>query len=446
MTCKSLLVTALILCLVFVAATPFPGVQAEPGESSAAPMMMNSELTPAQAYAAEVLAYLLQITLGMAGDPRYRDQWRVRGLHEPLDFENVVATMTQPERNPLDLMVLDPNILDLTTVLYHYDKGLSLYEGDYGVTSIYPAAEFIAIRLLLIQKIHKQEKVCLSAVMARKDLLYNPAATPAKQDLKAMNLTGREFKFLQEIIHSKPHLFHYLTSPCLVRALWEAGAVKKDRFVTNKIAETCYSRYPCRFFQGSKGAGAVKVCFVPSFTDEFKVERSDSGRPADDFTPTRFLLILERKLAQQIESAVKRCMAKELFYLEPFPAPTERPWWEDAWPKIAAQHLGFYAADQRPFAVYPENAAQAIRDICPQADFYVIILGQNVYKSIYFNPKTDSYPAVNRIYVDIMDIKHSQTQEAAKAAGCFISERIAETMLGELMLPPPLNQGSHHPN
>ncbi|MFW6099404.1 MAG: hypothetical protein ACOC79_02790, partial [Thermodesulfobacteriota bacterium] len=133
------------------------------------------------------------------------------------------------------------------------------------------------------------------------------------------------------------------------------------------------------------------------------------------------------------ESAAKRCMAKELFYLEPFPAPTERPWGEDAWPKIAAQHLGFYAADQRPFAVYPENAAQAIRNICPRADFYVIILGRNVYKSIYFNPKTDSYPAVNRIYVDIMDIKHSQTQEAAKAAGCFISERIAETMLGELM-------------
>ncbi|MGM0426676.1 MAG: hypothetical protein ACQEQ7_05520 [Thermodesulfobacteriota bacterium] len=39
--------------------------------------------------------------------------------------------MTQTERNPLDLMVLDPNILDLTTVLYHYDKDLSLYEGEY---------------------------------------------------------------------------------------------------------------------------------------------------------------------------------------------------------------------------------------------------------------------------------------------------------------------------
>ncbi|MFP4087933.1 MAG: hypothetical protein ACLFUL_14205 [Desulfobacteraceae bacterium] len=129
--------------------------------------------------------------MGTAGDPRYRDQWRVRGLHEPLDFENVVAAITQPERNPLDLMVLDPNILDLTTVLYHYDKGLSLYEGDYGVTSIYPAAEFIAIRLLLLKKIHSHEKVELSAIMVREGLLRNPDASPTEQDLKAMNLTVR---------------------------------------------------------------------------------------------------------------------------------------------------------------------------------------------------------------------------------------------------------------
>ena len=136
-------------------------------------------------------------------------------------------------------------------------------------------------------------------------------------------------------------------------------------------------------------------------------------------------------LAQEIEAAAKRCMEKEFFSDGMSQFPMEQDQWETAWPKIVGTYLRFYAADQRPFAIYPGNAAHAVEDICPQADFWVIILGSNVYKSICFDPGRDSYPAVKWIYVDIMDIRHLKDDEALQAVACFISSRIKDRMLEE---------------
>ncbi len=410
-----------------------PGLQVAERQRPAEMASMDADLTAAQAYAAEVLAYLLQVTLGMAGDPRYREQWRTRGLEEPLDFQNIVATMTEPERNALDLMVLDPNILDLTTVLYHYDKGLSLYEGDYGVTSIYPASEFIAIRLLLLKKIHAGKKVGLAALMARKNLLRNPEARPTEEDLQAMNLTTPELKLLQEIIRSKPHLFQYLRSPFLVEALYGAGAVAEDAFVREKMGQARYRGYPCRRLHGSDRPDAVKILFLPSMTDEFVHGQPNARLSPNRFQPTGFFLDMVRKLAREIEAATEKHMEKGFLSVGNIHSPVGRSRWEAIWSRIAGKYLGFYVADQRPFVVYPENAAQAIQDICPQADFTVIILGKNVCKSIFLDRKTDSYPSVDRIYVDIMDIKHSRTEEDAQAIACFISERIEERLVAGRM-------------
>jgi len=411
------------------------GLRANQGPTSSKAASMEAVLTPGQIYASEVLAYLLQITLGMAGDPEYRQQWRTRGLNEPLDFQNIVSIMTETERNALDVMVLDPNILDLTTVLYHYDRGLSLYEGDYGVTSIYPASEFIAIRLFLLKKIHSGEKVRLSGLMAREDLLHNPAVPPTEQDLQAMNLTPGEVKFLQEVIQSKPHLFQYLKSPFLVKALYDAGAVVEDGVVKEKISQAGFHAYPCRHFQGSDRPNATKICVLPSLTDEFIHGRSTDDPLSDDFEPTDFLLEMIRKLVREIEAATKKCMGKKLIFSEDSDVAIKRSQWETLWPRIARRYLGAYVVDHRPLVIYPENAAQSVQEICPQADFTVIILGKNVYKSIYFDRKADCYPAVNRIYLDIMDIKHSRTEEDVQAAACFISERIADRILAEQMRP-----------
>ncbi len=136
-----------------------------------------------------------------------------------------------------------------------------------------------------------------------------------------------------------------------------------------------------------------------------------------------------RKLALEIESATKTCMEEKYFSLGTSHSALGKSEWESVWPDLAEKYLGFYAADQRPFVVYPENAAEAIRDICPQADFTVIILGRNVSKSIFFDSQKDIYPAVNRTYIDLGDIRHSQTEAEVRDIACFISERIAERLI-----------------
>jgi len=397
---------------------------------------IDADLTPEQTYASEVLAYLLRITLGMAGDPRYRDQWRRRALDEPLDFKNVVATMSDPNRNSLEFMVLDPSILDLTTVLYHYDKGLSLYEGDYNVTSIYPAAEFIAIRLLLLQKIHRRERVCLSALMTRQHLLLETDVRPTQADLQAMNLTSKEWRFLRETVRSKPHLFQYLKSPFLVKALYEVGAIQLDEFTKKKISQANYRLFPCRHLQGSRSPGAVKICLIPSMTDEFTYRQTGASPLSSGFQSSGFFIQMVRKMARDIEAATKQCVEKKVAPTVTTSSATNNAWSHTVWPNLSSTYLGFYVADQRPYVLYPENADQAVKEICPEADFAVIILGRNVYKTIFIDRKTDVYPAVNRMYVDITDIRHSQTADEVQSIGCFISDRIAERLLEEQVRTP----------
>ncbi len=418
---------------------------ASPDKKPSENVSNSAYLTPAQAYAAEVLAYLLRITLGMAGDPEYRKRWRVRGLNEPLDFDSVVATMTEPDKNPLDLMVLDPNILDLTTVLYHYDKGLSLYEGDYGVTSIYPASEFIAIRLLLLKMMHNGEKVNLPAIMAREKLLRDPALEPTVEDLRAMNLTAGEFNFLRQIIHSKPHLIQYLKSPFLIKALWEGGLLKSDSLVQKKLSQAVYQKDACRHIEGSERPDAIKICFIPSMTDEFVHGKGAALNENRDVEPTPFLLRMESMLAREIEAATKTCMEKELFSPKMSQFPMDESDWEATWAGIVRKYLGFYAADERPYVVYPENAARAVRQICPQADFSVIILGSNVYKSIFFDQRTDSYPAVRWIYVDITEIRHLKGDENLDALACFIRKHIADRILADWINPDVVAPPIHEP-
>jgi hypothetical protein len=442
---SSLFPVAAILCLALcvlgfpskvhssetVTATPSPLAETMAGPPQRAEGTPVPALTPGQSHAAELLAYLLKVTLGMAGGRHYREDWRTRGLHEPLDYQNVVETMTSPNGNIHDVMVLDPNILDLSNVLYHYDKSLSLYEGEYGITSIYPASQYVAIRLLVLKKMHRKVAVNLSAILEREKLLCDPDLRPTQKDLRAMNLAANELTFLREIIQSKPRLLQYLKSPFLTKALWEAGVLKGDAFVEGQLSKANYSAYPCRRYVGSVRPNAFKVFFLPSMTDEFVHGQADDRDLSNSFRPTDFLRQMFGKLSGDIEAAAKQEMRSILLPGRDAQSEHANVRWDAIWNGLKEKYLSFYEADERPFAVYPENASQAIADICPKADFTVIILGRNVHKSILIDPKTDTYPAVNRIYVDIMDIKRARTKEDVQTLGRIVGEAIAERLLAE---------------
>lgn len=390
------------------------------------PKLQLNRLTPAQQYAGEILSYLLQVVLGQAGRLGSREDWKIRGIDEKLDFRNIVEVMTNPERNQLDLMVLDMNILDLTRTLYYYDEKLSLYKGDFSVASIYPAPEFIAVRLLLLQKIHRTEKINLKALIDRDGLLLYPGLEPSKEDLDAINLKPAELKLIRDVIKSEPRIYQYLKSPFLVKAFYETGAIKGGAFVKQRIRDANYKRYQCSRFGGSHKLDALKILILPSMTREFYHGDSNRNLSRHGFKPTEFFDEMVKKLREEILSATKTRLRKEFIRLRKGKPEISVSQWDKLWTRIAEENISFYIEDERPLVIYPENAEQVIRDICPEADFTVILLGKNVYKSISFDKIRDVYPFVDRLYIDIMDIKHSETEEETEKISDFICSRLKD--------------------
>lgn len=88
------------------------------------------------------------------------------------------------------------------------------------------------------------------------------------------------------------------------------------------------------------------------------------------------------------------------------------------------RRIAFQALPTQPLVIYPENAAKVIRETCPDADFVIILLGRNVYQAIHIELARDIYPAVNRIYLDITDVKHSQVSSEVAEIGGFLYQKI----------------------
>ena len=397
-------------------------------EQNESPELQFDKLTPAQEYAGEILSYLLQVVLGQAGRSAWKENWKMRGIDERLDFKNIVEVMTNPERDQLDLMVLDPNILDLTKTLYYYDEKLSLYKGDFGVASIYPAPEFIAIRLVLLQKIHRTGKINLKALIDREKLLLYPDLEPSPEDLKAMNLKPEELKLIRDIIESEPRIYQYLKSPFLIKAFYDTGAIEGGEFVRQKISEASYKGYQCRRFGGSDKLDALKILFLPSMMREFYHGDSNRSLSQYGFKPTEFFDEMVKKLRNEILSATKTRLRKEIIPLRKGKPEISAPQWDKLWTRIAEENISFYIEDERPLVIYPENAGKVIRDVCPETDFTAILLGRNIYKSISFDKTRDVYPFVDRLYIDIMDIKHSEIEEETEKISEFICSRLKDRM------------------
>lgn len=396
-----------------------------------------NKLTPAQEYAGEILAYLLQVVLGQAGSSASKEDWKNRGIDERLDFKNIVEVMTNPERNQLDFMVLDPNILDLTRTLYYYDEKLSLYKGDFSVACIYPAPEFIAIRLLLLQKIQRTEKINLKALIDRERLLLYPGLEPSKEDLNAMNLKSAELKFIKDIIESELCIYQYLKSPFLIKAFYDTGAIKGGKFVRQKIREASYKGYQCSRFGGSDKLDALKILFLPSMMREFYHGDSNRSLSPYGFKPTEFFDEMVKKLKDEILTATKTRLRKEIIPLRQGKPEISVSQWEKLWALIGEENISFYIENERPLVIYPENAEQVIRDVCPETDFTVILLGRNIYKSIFFDNTRDAYPFVDRLYIDIMGIKHSEIEEEVEKISEFICSRLKDRireMIGKVKI------------
>ncbi|MCP4576600.1 MAG: hypothetical protein GY846_09990 [Deltaproteobacteria bacterium] len=376
------------------------------------------QLTPAQQHSGELLAYLLKVVLGRAGQTKSREDWRVKAIHEPLDFDHIVKVMTDPEENQLDFVVLDPNILDLSQVVYHYDETLSLYKGEYGITSVYPAPEILAIRLFLLKKMNAGEKIDLDAFMKREANLLNPNYRTSPEDLAATGLSALEMKFLRDTFQNDPAFYRYLASPFLLKEIAETGVLASGDLTEKIIQSAHYTPFPCKPIGRGENRETVKIAFLPSMTKEFVHGKNHPSLSEHGFKPTEFLeevfIQLKKEIIDTTQGNLKRKLTKP-----PYPELTESQW-RKLWHTLIEHDIAFYIENKRPLVIYPENASQVIREVCPEADFTVILLGKNIYRAIYFDLTRDVYPFVNRLYIDILDIKYHQAQEEIETISRFI--------------------------
>ena len=358
-------------------------------------------LTVAQAYAGEVLAYLLQVVLGRSGDPGVREKWRTRAQDEPLDFTAVSRAMDTGEKSRF--LVRDANILGLSSVLYHYDPQLNQFKGTGPFASLYPSAELVAIRLFMLSKLADNEPVGLDAILARAPLFSTAGGVPTPADLGAMNLRRDEFNLLQAVIVSEPRFLSYMQHPFLVSTYDRLGLIRLDPEARRLRGRAHYRDLAC----GPVSPNTVDLLLVPSMTGDFSWEAEPGG--TEGFRPTgSYLATLETLKRGIIEVVLKR--------LGVAPGGVESPGG-----KRMEDRIVFHEVTARPLAIYPENADQMIGDLCPGADFTVVLLGKDVYRAMDLDPGKNSYPAVDRIYLDEAAIRYGQVGEALDQIGTFVA-------------------------
>jgi len=354
---------------------------------SVPPPLQTTQLTDAEQIAGETLAYLMEVVLGQAGDPAERSTWATRGLNLPLDFDLVSRRMFGPVPLRSELMVLDTNILGLSEVLYHYDRRLNLFKGNKEHDSLYPCAELMATRLFLVHKLNQGEKVSLSAMIRYKGLFAPGSRDANETELAAMNLTGAEFSFLKAVFQSEPAFLRYMEHPFLVSTLRRIGAAEQDALTLSADQSANYRRWACPARKPLQGS-PVTIAILPSMNPMFDA----SSGPAGAVTPSREYIVILNHLKKAILEGLAR---KRL---------------DSGQTDSAARHPIFFTPE-RPMAIHPGNAGRVIEDVCPKADFTLILLGKNVYRAIYIDPENDIYPHEKRIYLDVDDIRYQQIDD-----------------------------------
>ena len=373
---------------------------------------------PSSRYAAEILSYMMQVVVGAAGDPANRQSWKSRSLSVELELDQVSTIMEDPERKVSELMVYDANILGLSKVLFHYNQRLNYFKGRKFQNSLYPSEELLAIRLFMVQKIARSEKARMGNLMAQPALLEDPLAEPSLVTLAMVNLNADELRLLQDVIHSEPFFKDYLEDPFLVDALHRVSIVEMDGYVKSKVKAADYSRLAVEYAREAPPDNVVRVAILPSLTKSFDVQaQATAGFPLGFRANDDYVLAVET-LKAKLAAAIQHRLADALNIEEGDSLSVAEKDKKAA--DMVNTHLQLLNLDKRPLVIYPENADKVIQSLCPDADFNFIILGKNVYLSMYIDEERDVFPSVNRIYLDIMDIGQSHSDYEIDQVGEYL--------------------------
>jgi hypothetical protein len=293
---------------------------------------------------------------------------------------------------------------------------MSQFSGKYA-TSLYPATELVALRLFLLKRLQAKRKVSIQSLFDHRQLLKAPQQTPTRAELAAMDLTMEEARLLQAVFKSKPWLFDSLANPLLVEAFSGAGVLKNSPSTARPVRRAYYLKTPWPPMDTRTSRKSVVIAFLPSITKEFIPG-------ASGFRPTNAYIAAVEKLKAEILGVCRRIAMEARDQQPSIPAVQSNLDFEKNLDRSLTEKIAFRMLNKRPLVIYPENAAKVIQKTCPDADFVVIILGQNVYQAMHIEPEKDIYPAVNRVYLDIADVKYSQVSSEVAEIGRFLCTKI----------------------
>jgi hypothetical protein len=388
-------------------------------------VMINADVSqkPAEKYAGEVLAYMVPVTLGKMGNPKLRKEWGARGLLLPLDYGVISSMMQGPEKDIRRVMVLDNNILGLSQVLYHYDERLNLFKGEGLSRSIFPSTELLSIRVMLLQKINRGEKVGLAELMKKKQQLLDPHISAEEIDLEGTGLHFIEMKLLKDVIRSEPPFLAYLENPFVVEMLYRVGAASMDSYVKKKIRLARYKTSD--FKQDWKGFDnkTVQVAVLPSLVKSFSYQSIDMDAYPMGFMPEDSYLRAVETFQVTMLGFLQQLVLEQMFGGLAGKDAAEQERRNLLAREFIDMHLYVRILNQRPLVIYPDNADKVIQDICRDSDFNVIVLGKNVYLSMQIFD-ADTFPHVNRLYLDISDIRYGQADFEISQISLFVFNKL----------------------
>ncbi|MEJ2640698.1 MAG: hypothetical protein P8010_14085 [Desulfosarcinaceae bacterium] len=350
-------------------------------------------------YAGEVLAYMMRVVLGQAGDLKRRDEWRHRGLGQPLDLGWIEAVMDHPERSKKDLIVMDAGLIGLSEVLYDYNPRLNLFKGRYTFHSPYPSAELIALRLLLLGKLERGETLTLGAIVRNEAALVAEGGALPVVKLTEMGLNADEADLLSDVFRREPIFRWYYKSPPLVAAMDAMGLLTPERFVERLSQAHDYAVWhrvdaPTAPPTNSENP-VVRVAVLPSLIPGYRADRRNRLAPPEDVVDT--FVKLKATLEKAVAVKRGRTAAPESLEIQ--------------------LYLG------RPFVLHPQNAVHQLSRLCPDADLAVIVLGRNVYRAMDLSAAVPSAPLLHHWYLDILDLKYDQATAEIDAIAAAVVDR-----------------------
>lgn len=109
-------------------------------------------------------------------------------------------------------------------------------------------------------------------------------------------------------------------------------------------------------------------------------------------TPTEFYLTLQEEIKAALTQKIK---------IKPYRS-------------LKPRKLTFFTPN-KPIAIVPENADRVMEQLCPDVDFTVVVMGKNVYRSLFINPDADILPHKHLIYLDVDDVRYKMADEEIDA-------------------------------